>query len=152
MKRFRFSLESVLSYKQQELDAKKTEHAAALAAMRRQEEALARVEEAYAQLNQEYREKKATGLMVVEALSFENGLRRLEEEIAREEQRLAEARSREAEKRQRVVEAKQDTSSLEKLREHKLDSYKKEQLKSEEAFIDELVSASWAAGRQAARA
>ena len=43
-------------------------------------------------------------------------------------------------KRLEVVEAKKDTSSIEKLREKKLDSYNKAVQKSEEAMIDEFVS------------
>ena len=39
-----------------------------------------------------------------------------------------------------MVTAKQDTSSIEKLREKKLDHYKKAMQKNEEAMIDELVS------------
>ena len=39
-----------------------------------------------------------------------------------------------------VVAAKQDTSSIEKLKEKKLDSYNKAVQKSEEAMIDEFVS------------
>lgn len=148
MKKFRFSLETVLDYKQQVLDAKKAEHAAALAAVRRQENILEEAENAYAALNQEYRERAVEGLAVATALCYENDLRRLEEEIRSAEQKLEELRRREAEKRSIVVEAKQDTSSLEKLREHKWESYQHEAQKSEEAFIDEIVSASWVAERQ----
>ena len=39
-----------------------------------------------------------------------------------------------------MVAAKQDTSSIEKLKDKKLDSYNKAVQKSEEAMIDELVS------------
>ena len=44
--------------------------------------------------------------------------------------------------RQQVVAARQETASLEKLREQKLDGYRKAVQKQEEQFIDELVSAS----------
>ena len=40
MKKFKFALDSVLSYKQQVLDALKGEHAAILAQVREQEEAV----------------------------------------------------------------------------------------------------------------
>ena len=39
-----------------------------------------------------------------------------------------------------MIEAKKDTSSIEKLREKKLDAYHKAEAKSEEAFIEEFVS------------
>ena len=43
-------------------------------------------------------------------------------------------------KRLEVVEAKKDTSSIEKLREKKLDSYNKAVQKSEELIIEEFVT------------
>ena len=45
-----------------------------------------------------------------------------------------------AAKRLEVVEAKKDTSSIEKLREKKLDSYNKAVQKSEELIIEEFVT------------
>ena len=42
--------------------------------------------------------------------------------------------------RQRLVAARQDTNSLEKLKEKKSEVYRKEAQKQEEEFIDELVS------------
>lgn len=152
MKRFQFSLEPVLGYKHQVLEARKIEHASAISAVRQQEEILCAAENRYALLNQTYRDKKAGGMTVAEAISYENSLRSLEAEIRREEERLEELNRREAEKRGLVVEARKDTSSLEKLREHKLESYRKEEQKSEEAFIDELVSATRSAVRQTAPA
>jgi flagellar FliJ protein len=53
---------------------------------------------------------------------------------------LALLQKKEEAKRAEVVTAKQDTSSIEKLREKKLDHYKKAMQKNEEAMIDELVS------------
>ena len=69
--------------------------------------------------------------------------------IARQEQEpdgnhrhiLEELRAEEEKKRERVVEAKKDTSSIEKLKEKKLDAYHKAEAKGEELFIEEFVSA-----------
>lgn len=144
MKSFQFSLETVLTYKQQVLDTKKAEHAAAAAAVQRQEDVLKELAGTYASVNREYRDRAAAGLSVAAAMYCENELRRLEASIRREEQKLKSLQKREKEKQALLVEAKQETSSLEKLRAHKVKSYQKELQKSEEAFIDELVSASWA--------
>ena len=46
----------------------------------------------------------------------------------------------EEKKREAVVEAKKETSSIEKLKEKKLDAYQKAVAKSEELFIEEFVS------------
>ena len=140
MKKFKFSLDSVLSYKQQVLDSLKGEHAAILAQVREQENVLEAVWQDYRDCNEEYRQRKSEGLSVADAMFYQNGLRVLEAEIERETAKLEELRSREEKKRQQVVDAKIDTSSIEKLKEKKLDLYNKEVAKSEEVLIDEFVS------------
>ena len=53
-------------------------------------------------------------------------------------------------KRQEVVDAKIDTSSIEKLKEKKLDLYNKAVQKSEEVLIDEFVSSARARAQMGA--
>ena len=112
MKRFKFSLDSVLSYKQQVLDALKGEHAAILAEVREQEERLEAVRQEYRDCNEEYRQRKAEGIA--------------------------------------IMDAKIDTSSIEKLKEKKLDLYNKAVQKSEEVLIDEFVSSARARAQMGA--
>lgn len=140
IKKFAFSLDSVLTYKQQALDALMGEHGAILAQVREQEAVVEAVKRHYAQQNQDFRDKKETGITISEAMLYETGLRVLEQDILLEEEELAKLMRREEEKREQVVEAKKDTSSLEKLKEKKLDGYHKALQKSEEALIDEFVS------------
>ena len=140
MKKFKFALDSVLSYKQQVLDALKGEHAAILTQVREQEEAVEAAWQSYRQCDGEYRQRKAEGITITDAMVYQNGLRAAEMEIQRETQRLEKLRAQEEKKRAEVVEAKKDTSSIEKLKEKKLDAYHKAEAKSEEAFIEEFVS------------
>lgn len=140
MKKFKFSLDSVLSYKQQVLDALKGEHAAILAQVREQEEVLEAVWKAYRDCNEEYRQRKAEGITVTDAMFYQNGLRVLERDIQRETEKLEALRRKEEKKRQEVVDAKIDTSSIEKLKEHKLEDYRKAEQKAEEQRIEEFVS------------
>ena len=140
MKKFKFSLDTVLSYKQQVLEALQGEHALALAAVREQEALLENLWKQYRDYNAEYRRRAEEGLPLTEALMYQNGLRAAEQEIQRETQRLEELRAEEEKRREKVVEAKKDTSSIEKLREKKLDAYHKAEAQSEEAFIEEFVS------------
>ena len=140
MKKFKFSLDTVLSYKQQVLEALQGEHALALAAVREQEALLENLWQAYRDYNAEYRRRAEEGLLLTEALMYQNGLRAAEQEIQRETARLEELRAEEETRREKVVEAKKDTSSIEKLKERKLDDYHKAEAKSEEAFIEEFVS------------
>lgn len=140
MKKFKFSLDTVLSYKQQVLEALQGEHALALAAVREQEALLEQLWQTYRDYNAEYRRRAEEGLALTEALMYQSGLRAAEQEIQRQTEYLEELRAVEEEKREKVVEAKKDTSSIEKLREKKLDAYHKAEAKSEEAFIEEFVS------------
>ena len=140
MKKFKFSLDTVLSYKQQVLEALQGEHALALAAVREQETLLESLWQQYRDYNAEYRRRAEEGLPLTEALMYQNGLRAAEQEIQRETQRLEELRAEEEKRREKVIDAKKDTSSIEKLREKKLDAYHKAEAKSEEAFIEEFVS------------
>ena len=140
MKKFKFTLDSVLSYKQQVLDALQGEHAALLAQVRAQEEVLDAVWKEYRDCDDEYRQRKAEGIPIGDALFYQNGLRVLEQDIQRETDKLEALRRKEEKKRREVVDAKIDTSSIEKLKEHKLEDYHKAVQKAEEALIDEFVS------------
>ena len=140
MKKFRFSLETVLDYKQQLLEAVQAEHAAALSAVHRQEERIEELWQSYRAYNKEFCESKEAGLMITEALMYEGGLRAMERQIQQETLRLEELRKIEEQKRSAMIEARKETASLEKLKEKKLDMYEKAVQKSEEAFIEEFVS------------
>ena len=140
MKKFKFALDSVLSYKQQVLDALKGEHAAILAQVREQEERLEAVRKEYRDYDAEYTQRKTEGITIADAMIYQGGLRALERDIQRETDRLEELRKQEEAKRQEVVDAKIDTSSIEKLKEHKLEDYNKAVQKAEENLIDEFVS------------
>ena len=140
MKKFRFSLETVLDYKQQALDALQVEHGAILARVRAQEVEIQEMEAAYRQLDGEFAQRKLEGIAIMDAMKYEQYLRAAERQLEEAYKRLEKLKQQAEEKRQEVVEAKKETSSIEKLREKKLDAYNKAVQKSEEAMIDELVS------------
>ena len=103
MKKFKFSLDTVLSYKQQVLEALQGEHALALAAVRQE----------YRDYNAEYRRRAEEGLPLTEALMYQNGLRAAEQEIQRQTARLEELRAEEEKRREKVVEAKSEEAFIE---------------------------------------
>ena len=140
MKKFQFSLDSVLSYKEQVLESLQGEHAAILARVHAQEQLLESVWQQYRDCDDEYRQRKAEGITILDATFYQDGLRVLERHIQQETDKLEELRKQEEAKRQEVVEARIDTSSIEKLKEKKLEIYNKEVAKSEEVLIDEFVS------------
>jgi flagellar FliJ protein len=140
MKKFQFSLESVLSYKDQVLDALQGEHALLLARVREQEERLEQLGQEYRDCNEEYRTRKQEGMTVLDATSYQHWLRNLESEIRRETRELEERKSQAESKRQQVVEAKMETSSLEKLKDKKHSDYQRIMQKNDELFVEEFVS------------
>ena len=140
MKKFRFSLESVLDYKQQALDSLKREHGAIVAQVKAQEDYLAGLESDYREMDAEFCQRKLEGIAILDAMRYEQYLRAMERQIQQAVYRLEELRRLEEAKRAEVVSAKQDTSAIEKLKDKKLDSYNKAVQKSEEAMIDEFVS------------
>ena len=139
MKKFRFSLETVMGYKQQVLDSLQAEHGAILAKVRRQEELIEELEAAYRHLAQEFNRRKLEGISILDAMKYEQYLRSSERQLEEAYQHLAKLQKQEEAKRDEVVEAKKETSSIEKLREKKLEGYNKAVQKSEEAMIDEFV-------------
>lgn len=139
MKKFRFSLETVLDYKQQVLSSLQSEHGAILAQIREQEELIEDLEAAYRHMDHKFGRMKVEGINILDAMKYEQYLRAMERQIKEAYEHLAELQKREEAKRNQVVEAKKETSSIEKLKEKKLDAYNKAAQKAEEAAIDEFV-------------
>lgn len=140
MKKFRFSLETVLDYKQQALDSLRAEHGAILAQVRAQEQAVQALEEEHRRADDEFTQRKLEGINVLDALNFEQYLRAVERRLQTEHQKLEALERQEEKKRSQVVEARKETATIEKLKEHKLEDYHKAVQKAEEALIDEFVS------------
>ena len=140
MKKFRFSLETVLHYREQMLDAVKAEHANALLKVRTQEDVIENLVNQFDDINNQYRERKMTGMTIADAMGFDIMLRAQERKIEYEKNILVKLKHDEEEKRERVRKAKTDKATIEKIKETKYDQYKKAIQKSEEQFIDEFVS------------
>lgn len=139
MKKFIFSLEKVMDYKNQNLESKKNEHAKAVMLMKEQEATIEALNNKYDSINCEFNEKKQSGITVLEASEYTSFLRTLEYKIKQEILHLEELKKVEEQKRKEVVEMKIETSSLEKLKEKKFEQYQKDVQKSEELFIEEFV-------------
>jgi len=140
MKKFKFSLDSVLSYKQQILDALQAEYGEIAAQVRFKEEELDRLWQNYRLYNSEYKENVSVGLAMSDVLVYQSRLRAMEKEIQTETLQLEALKKKEEEKRAEVVEAKKESTSIEKLKEKKLTDYRKQETKDEEQFIEEFVS------------
>ena len=143
MKKFQFSLSTVLGYKQQVQEGLQNEHAQLVHRVRQAEQRLEELEEAYRSCNRELREAEAKGTTVSEVLKYQSALRYWEQQIHDARAHLVQCRQAAEAKRAELVAARQETASLEKVRERKHEEYRYQIQKSEELFIEELVASQW---------
>lgn len=140
MKKFQFSLQKLMDFREQELDRQKN----TLSALRGE---LFRIEEATAELRRKVADESAQlericaeGAQAVEISMRKRYIVTLQQEIhAREEQAVL--KKLEIDKQLGVVvEATKDVKTLEKLEEKQLEEYKALETKENEQFIEEFVS------------
>ena len=143
MKKFQFSLSTVLGNKQQVQEGLQNEHAQLVHRVRQAEQRLEELEEAYRNCNRELREAEAKGTTVSEVLKYQSALRYWEQQIHDARAHLVQCRQAAEAKRAELVAARQETASLEKVRERKHEEYRYQIQKSEELFIEELVASQW---------
>ncbi len=148
MKKFKFSLETVLDFNTQLLDNKKNEYAQALELVRKQQKKLKQTIDEYNELNRRFRQAEIEGMTIAEAMGYESGLRVLEYKIKQEQKQLELFEAKAEEKRLELVESRKETMKLEKLKEKNFEDYKKQELKTQELLIDELVSLSGVVAKQ----
>lgn len=110
------------------------------AAVLTQEEIVAQLEEQNKQVNNELNIKNKQGIMVLEAMGYKVYLKTLESKIKEENRKLNAFKESEEEKKRQMIEAKQEVASLDKLKEKRVEEYRRELQKSEEIFVEEFVS------------
>lgn len=140
MKKFSFSLDHVLNYKNQMLDHLMNEHAGILLEIRQQEALIEAIKEQYVVCSDQLRDEQRLGVTVMQIYSYKNYLDVLTYRVQKEQEVLGILRRKEEHKRYQVVEAKKESASIDKLKEKKIDVYQKELQKEEERLIEEFVS------------
>ncbi len=140
MKKFKYRLDTVLTYKTQVLDNLKTEHALILQNVNRKQEEIHGLHRDLLGYEDEFNRTKAEGAPISNYMLFDMCIGRMEQIIDEEKERLKELQRQENEKKQEVITAKVDTSRFEKLKDRKIMEYQKEVAKADEAFIEEFVS------------
>lgn len=92
MKKFFFSLDTVLSYKQQVLDSLKAEHARILMKVRECEDAIEKLEAEHRRCVLEFRECRLNGMKISDIHTYENYLDSLGVKIRKKHEELAKLR------------------------------------------------------------
>ncbi len=150
MKRFRFQLEPVLDFKQQRLDALQVELGAIQAQVRAQEDVRNAAEQRLIDFDEEYDQKKALGMTIVEALEYQNARLVLERRLKQANDRLKMLQRQAEEKRAQVVDARKETHTLERLKDIRRTEYNTAVQKAEEKNLDDLTAAKRHAAQQTA--
>ncbi len=140
MKKFTFRLEPVLKYKSDILEALKNEYAEAAKNVFEQMEIVNSLKNEEELLVLKFNSKKIEGLTIAEATIYESFIIKQNKQIKLETSKLDHLRKIEDEKREKMIEAKKEMLSIEKLKDIKVEEYKKEVQKQSELFIEEFVS------------
>ena len=140
MKRFRYSLENVLHYKEQILDNIKAEHGALIAQIRKKEEEIKDLEKRLIFIQDKVDEMKKQEVCINEICLYGRYISELEEQIKKKQEQLKALQRQEEKKKEQVVTAKIDTSRYEKLKDRRQREYEKAAQKAQELFIEEYAS------------
>ncbi len=139
MKRFEFSLNRLKGYKQQVLDREKND----LAHLRRQQQQYIdeknALEEKLRRSNDEFCEKSAQGMTIMQVTTFKGYHHSLSKQIKELELSIENMEVKVQRQLGVVIEATKEVSSLEKLEDKQLEEYNFKAAKAEEQFISEYV-------------
>ncbi len=140
MKKFSFSLERVLNYKEQVEQSLRNEHGQAVKKVKDKEEEIRGLEDDFVQYREETGQKEAFRTSPARMRGESAYLNALIGRIGSEKARLSELQKEEEQKREEVIRAKQETSSIQMLRDKKKLEYDIAEAKARELEIEEFVS------------
>lgn len=139
MKRFHYSLETVLNYKTQVLDGLKKEHAVILKSVNDKKEEIRQLNGRLTDYEESFDEEKSAGAPIETYRLYGMCIEGMERRIKQEKERLSVLKTKEEKKKNEVINAKVDTSKFEKLKDKRLKEYRTAEQKEEEAFVEEFV-------------
>ncbi|MCH5207093.1 MAG: flagellar export protein FliJ [Oscillospiraceae bacterium] len=140
MKKFRFSLQKLKDFREQELDRQKNALSMLQMDLRRLEEARELLIEKVAEQSEQLERVCMLGSTASDIAMRKRYIVTLQQEIHIKEQLAAEKQQEIEAQLQVVVEATKDVRTLEKLEEKQLEEYNAQAGKENEQFIEEFVS------------
>ena len=135
MKRFKYSLENVLHYKEQILDSIKAEHGTLLAQIRKKEAEIQELENKLVSAQNKMDDLKKQDVQIKDICLYGMYISEMENQI-----RKKLLQQQEEKKKEQVIAAKIDTSRYEKLKDRRQSEYEKAAKKAQELFIEEFAS------------
>lgn len=140
MKKFKYSLENVLHYKKQVLDNLKTEHAVLITQVNRKEQEIHTLEGKLFSYQDKADQMKRQQVCIRDIRLYNQCIDGIEFEIQKEREKLVQLQRQEEDKKKQVVSANIDTSRYEKLKDRRMEEYRKAAAKAQELFIEEYTA------------
>lgn len=140
MKKFKFSLERVLDYKNQVEQSLRNHHSQIVNKVIDKENEIEQLEEQFVIYREKTESLKTGKINLIQLRQFEQYLSNLSTRIGEEKERLAQLKKEEEEAREQVIEAKKETSSIQMLKDKKKAEYQQIINKMQEQEIEEFVS------------
>lgn len=140
MKKFQFSLQKLMDFREQELDRQKNMLSALRLELQNIEEAAEALRVKVAEESAELERKCTQGAQAYEISVRKRYIVTLQQDIHLKEAQAAQKRAEVEAQLNVVVEATKDVKTLEKLEEKQLEEYKALENKENEQFIEEFVS------------
>ncbi len=140
MKKFSFSLERVLNYKEQVEQSLRNEHGQAVKKVRDKEEQISGLEDEFVRFRDRTGLDEPRQISAARLRGRSDYMNVLIGRISNEKKALGELRKQEEQKREAVIHAKQETSSIQMLKDRKRQEYDAAEAKARELEIEEFVS------------
>ena len=140
MKKFAFSLDKVLTYKEQIEHNLRAEYAQIVQKVAREEERLQMLEEEHAVCRMRYEEEKNRGSTIRQMKIYEGYLESVLWKIQKTEKIIDRLKAEEEKKRVEVIAAKTEASSIDRLKDKRKKEYNAAERKAEEIFVEEFVA------------
>lgn len=139
MKKFRYSLEKVLQYKDQVLDSQKEEYASRMRDVNQQKQRIDALNREQEELEEKFDSAKHSGSSITDLRLFADLTDRIGRQIEIEQNKLHNLEELAEKQKGKMIAANVDVKKFEKLKDRKLQDYQKEVRKSDETFIEEFV-------------
>lgn len=141
MKKFKFNLEKLLTYKHQILESEMQRLSMILAEMHQVELEIGRLNTELRSASERFAQQLAESISPTECQTYQNYIDKLREDIKKAERRLIELNMEREKQIDRIADAKKEHRSLEILKENQYKAYLEENRKATEREIEEFISA-----------
>lgn len=140
MKKFKFTLQSVLNLKNSIEKQQRAELAAADARIRALEEELAAINLRHAVTRERFNREIREGISSTELLVYSTGFKVLRDKAAHQKRRILAAEEERRRIQLRLLETMKERKALEKLKARHLEEYREELRREDERIMDDFMS------------